>query len=59
VDIKIKNFVGNILQSKIYACYYISLSGTRPKHECTQTYLWRCCATSCATGSKTKLFLTA
>jgi len=24
------NFVGNILQSKFYACCYVLLSGTRP-----------------------------
>jgi len=29
------DFVGNILQSKLYACCYILLSGTRPKRRCT------------------------
>jgi len=30
VDIKMNNFVGNILQNKFYACCYVLLSGTRP-----------------------------
>jgi len=35
VNIQINNFVGNILQSKFCACYYVLLSGTRHKHRCT------------------------
>jgi len=37
VNIKINDFVGNILQTKFYACCYILLSGTRPKRRCTPT----------------------
>jgi len=29
------DFVGNILQTKFYACCYILLSGARPKRRCT------------------------
>jgi len=31
VNIKMNEFVGDILQSKFYACCCILLSGTRPK----------------------------
>jgi len=41
VNIEMNDFVGNILQNIFYACYYILLSGTRPKRQCTHTYL-RC-----------------
>jgi len=34
VNIKMNEFVGDILQSKFYACCYILLSGTRPKRRC-------------------------
>jgi len=30
VNIKLNNFVGNILQIKFYRCCYVLLSGTRP-----------------------------
>jgi len=30
MNIKMNNFVGNILQNKFYACCYVLLSGTRP-----------------------------
>jgi len=51
--------VGNILQSKFYACCYILLSGTRPKRRCTLAYLRRGFATLGATGAETSLLLTA
>ena len=35
VDIKMSNFVGNVLQNKFYACCYILLSGTNHKRRCT------------------------
>jgi len=34
VNIKMNDFVGNILQYKFYACCYILQSGTRPKRRC-------------------------
>jgi len=35
VNIKMNEFVGDILQSTFYACCCILLSGTRPKRPCT------------------------
>jgi len=60
VNIKINDFVGNILQNKFYACCYVLLSGTRPKHRCTVVHL--SVALLCyfgATGAETSLLLTA
>jgi len=37
VNIKMNEFVGDILQSKFYACCCILLSGTRPERRCTPT----------------------
>jgi len=34
VNIKINDFVGNILENTFYACCYVMLSGTRPKRRC-------------------------
>jgi len=35
VNIKMNDFVGNLLQNKFYPCCYILLSDTRPKRRCT------------------------
>jgi len=56
VNIKMNNFVGNILQNKFYTCCYILLSGTRPKRRCTAAALL--CYVG-ATGAETSLLLTA
>jgi len=37
VNIQMNEFVGDILQSKFYACCCILLSGTRPERRCTPT----------------------
>jgi len=46
VNIEMNYFVWNILQHKFYACYYILLSGTRPKRRftpiCSAAMLLRC-----------------
>jgi len=39
VNIKMNDFVGNILLSNFCACCYILLLGTRPKHRYTHSYL--------------------
>jgi len=57
VNIKMNDFIGNILQNKFYACCYILLSGTPPKRRCTHTCLQRCYLG--AAGAKTTLLLTA
>jgi len=50
MNIKMNDFVGNILQYKFYACCYtILLSGTRPNRRCTP--ICGCCATVGATGA--------
>jgi len=50
VNINMSDSVGNILQSKFYACCYILLSGTLPKRRYTHTYLLRSYASLGATG---------
>jgi len=35
MNIKMNDFVGNILQNKFYACCCILLSGTHSEHRCT------------------------
>jgi len=50
MNIKMNDFVGNILQNTFYACCYIVLPGTRPKRRWTTLY---------ATGAETSLLLTA
>jgi len=52
VNTKINDFVGYILQNRFYACFYILLSGARPKHRCTHSYLRRGFATLGATGAE-------
>ena len=56
MNIKMNDFIGNILQNKFYACCYILLSGTRPKRRCTPI----CDAATLlrATGAETLLLLT-
>jgi len=54
VNIKMNDFVGNILQNKFYACCYILLSDARPKRQCTPI----CGAALGATGAETSLLLT-
>jgi len=53
------NFIVNVLQNTFYAYCCILLSGTRPKRQCTHSYLWRCFATLCATGVETSLLYIA
>jgi len=52
VSIKVRDFVGNILQNKFHACCYILLSDTRPKRRDTHSYLRRGYATLCVAGAK-------
>jgi len=49
------DFVGNILQNKLYACCYILLSRTRPKRRCTLI----CGAALGVNGAETSLLLIA
>jgi len=59
VNIKITDFVGNILQHKFYACCYILLSATRPKRRSTPICGSAMLRTSGATGAETSLLSTA
>ena len=61
VNIKMHDFVGNILQNKFYACCYILLSRTRPKRRCTLicTLTLICGAALGVTGAETSLLLIA
>jgi len=38
VNIKMNDFVGNILRNRFYACCYILKSGRRPTRRCTLIY---------------------
>ena len=59
MNIKMNDFVGNILQSQFYACCYILLSGTRPKCRYTHLFTALLWYFRGATGAEISLLLTS